>query len=84
VVINSGERMGGTILLKIYQAGVGCRLFSQIRDLDGNLSWYAAHKEDVIEEHDADERIRKSIQQDPDLWVIEIESRDGNVPVDGL
>lgn len=84
VVINSGEKMGGTVLLKIYQAGVGCRLLSQMRDLDGNLSWYSAHDEDVIEEPDADERIRKSINRDPDLWVIEIESRDGSVPVDGL
>ena len=55
-----------------------------MRDFDGNLSWYPAHDEQVIEERDADERIRKSIGRDPDLWVIEIESRDGSVPVDGL
>ena len=84
VVVNSGEKMGGTVLLKIYQAGVGCRLLSQMRDFDGNLSWYSAHDEQVIEERDADERIRKSIERDPDLWVIEIESRDGSVPIDGL
>ena len=84
VIINSGERMGGTVLLKIYQAGVGCRLMSQMRDLDGNLSWYPAHKEQVINERDADEHIQKSISRDPDLWVIEIESRDGTVPIDGL
>ncbi len=57
---------------------------SQMRDLDGNLSWYPAHEEQVINERDADERIQKSIGRDPDLWVIEIESRDGTVPVDGL
>jgi hypothetical protein len=84
VIINSGERMGGTVLLKIYQAGLGCRLMSQMRDLEGNLSWYPAHKEEVIDERNADEYIKNSINRDPDLWVIEIESRDGTVPVDGL
>tara|TARA_B100000530_G_C15508640_1_gene309601 strand:- start:43 stop:375 length:333 start_codon:yes stop_codon:yes gene_type:complete len=84
VIINSGERMGGTVLLKIYQAGLGCRLMSQMRDLEGNLSWYPAHKEEMIDERDADEYIKNSIKRDPDLWVIEIESRDGTVPVDGV
>ena len=84
VIINSGERMGGTVLLKIYQAGLGCRLMSQMRDLEGNLSWYPAHKEEVIDERNADEYIKNSINRDPDLCVIEIESRDGTVPVDGL
>ncbi len=57
---------------------------SQMRDLEGNLSWYPAHKEEMIDERDADEYIKNSIKRDPDLWVIEIESRDGTVPVDGV
>jgi hypothetical protein len=84
VVIQSGEKMGGAVMLKIYQPGVGCRLLSQMRDLDGRLAWYPAHKEETIEERDADERIRRATGSDPDLWVIEIESHDGTVPVDGL
>ena len=45
---------------------------SQMRDLDGNLSWYPAHKEEVIDERNADEYIKNSINRDPDLWVIAI------------
>ena len=48
-----------------------------MRDLDGRLAWYPAHKEDTIPESDADERIRRAVERDPDLWVIEIETRDG-------
>jgi hypothetical protein len=83
-VVNRGERMGGTVMLKIYQAGVGCRLLSQLRDLDGKLSWYSAHADEIIDERTADEQISRTIARDSDLWVIEIESRDGSVPVDGL
>ena len=81
VVIHKGERMGGTVMLKLYRHGVGCRLLSQMRDLDGRLAWYPAHREEVIAETDADDRIRRAIERDPDLWVIEIESRDGSNPL---
>ena len=80
VVIHKGEKMGGTVMLKLYQHGVGCRVFSQMRDLDGRLAWYPAHKEAVIPESDADERIRRAVERDPDLWVVEVESRDGTIP----
>ena len=32
VVIHKGERMGGTVMLKLYQHGTGCRLLSQMRE----------------------------------------------------
>jgi len=82
VVIHKGEKMGGTIMLKIYQPGIGCRLLSQMRDLDGTLSWYPAHKEDLIDEPEADERIRRAIDRDPELWVVEMETRDGTIPLE--
>ena len=82
VVIHKGEKMGGTVMLKVYQAGIGCRLLSQMRDLDGKLSWYPAHKEDINEEREADEHIRRAVDRDPDLWVIEMETRDGTIPLD--
>jgi len=78
IVVHKGERMGGAVMLKTFQPGVGCRLMSQMRDLDGRLAWYPAHKEEVIPEPDADERIRRAVDRDPDLWVIEIETRDGS------
>jgi hypothetical protein len=80
VVVHKGERMGGTVLLKIYQHGVGCRLLSQMRDLDGRLAWYPAHKEGAIDESRAGEYIRRAVDRDPDLWVIEVEARDGSNP----
>ena len=55
-----------------------------MRNLDGQLIWITTHKEDFIEEEKADALVQKSIERDPDLWVIEIESHDGRIPVDGL
>ncbi len=80
VVVRRGEAKGGTVLLKIYQPDSGCRLLSQMRDLDGKLDWFPAHKEDFIAEADADARIARAIERDPDLWVVEVETRDGRHP----
>ena len=57
---------------------------SQMRDLDGNLSWYNPHKENFIQEPDADSLIEMSISRDPDLWVIEIDTKDGKVPIENI
>jgi len=84
VVVHSGERMGGTVMLKVYQPGVGCRLMAQTRDLDGRLGWYKAHKEELLAEPEADALIARAIKRDPDLWVIEVETRDGRHPFEDI
>ncbi len=81
-VIHSGEKMGGTVLFKVYQPPGRCRLLSQMRDLDGNIEWYQLHKEEALDEVEASARVRKSLERDPDLWVIEVETRDGELPFD--
>ena len=79
-VIHSGERMGGTVMVKIYMAGTGCRLVSQTRDLDGRMGWYRPHKDDIVPEPEASALIERAIGRDPDLWVVEVETRDGRNP----
>ena len=78
-----GEMNTGTILLKINNLEGACRLLMQQRDLDGNLGWMNAKREDLVEEQDADQYIQRAISRDPDLWVIEIEDRDINNPFEG-
>ena len=50
--------------------------------LDGRRGWYKAHKDEQVPEADADALIRRAIERDPDLWVIEVETRDGRSPFD--
>ncbi len=78
-----GEKNTGTILLKINNLEGACRLLIQQRDLDGNLGWMNAKREELVEEQDADQYIQRAISRDPDLWVIEIEDRDINNPFEG-
>lgn len=83
VVSRRGEAKGGTLILKVNQLEDGCRVLSQMRDLDGNLGWLAAFDGATVPESEADEYIARAVGRDPDLWVVEIESRDGWHPFDG-
>jgi len=83
VVVRKGEAKGGTLLIKLNQLEGGCRVLTQARDLDGRLAWLAAFKGALVPEAEADDYIGRAVARDPDLWVIEIEHREGWHPFDG-
>ena len=82
-VVRKGEAMGGTLLLKINQLEAGCRVLSQMRDLDGRLGWLAAFDGALVAETEADGYIARAVERDPDVWVVEIEERNGRHPFEG-
>ena len=82
-VARKGELTGGMVLLKINQLEQGCRVLTQTRDLDGRLGWLPALDGKLSSEADADAYIARAVERDPDLWVVEIEDRDGNHPFEG-
>ena len=82
-VARRGEPHGGILLLKLNQLERGCRLLSQTRDLDGRIAWLPALKGALVAEDEADGYIARAVERDPDLWVVEIEHRDGWHPFEG-
>ena len=82
-VARRGEKTGGIVLLKLNLLEAGCRVLTQSRDLDGRLGWLPALKGALVPEADADAYIERAVYRDPDLWVIEIEDRDGRHPFEG-
>ena len=83
MVVRKGEAKGGIVVLKINQLDQGCRVLSQTRDFDGKLAWLAAFKGELVAESEADDYIGRAVARDPDLWVVEIEHRDGWHPFEG-
>jgi len=82
-LLRRGEPERGTVLLKLNQIEAGCRILTQARDLDGRLGWLAALGGKLVPEAEADAYITRAVERDPDLWVIEIEDRNGRHPFDG-
>jgi hypothetical protein len=82
-VVNRGDNAGGLVLLKISDMAGQCRVLTQQRNLDGDLLWMAALKEEVVDEKSANEYIARACNRDPDLWVIEVEDRNMKNPFNG-
>lgn len=73
-VLHKGERMNGLLLLKIHSKTSGYfQLLTQQRNFDGVLEWISVFSENEAEEAQVDAYIKRSIDRDPDLWVIEVE-----------
>ena len=83
MVARRGETSGGLLLLKLNQLEQGCKVLSQARDLDGKMGWMAAFEGRLVPEAEADAYIERAVSRDPDLWVVEIEDRQGRHPFEG-
>lgn len=70
-----GDKTGGMVLQKISNMAGQCRLMGLQRDLLGKLVWINVLQDEVVEESEADAYVRRAIERDPDLWVVEIEDR---------
>ncbi len=82
-VLRRGDRHGGMVILKVNRLEAGCRVLTQTRDLDGDLAWLPALDGALVPEAEADEYIARQTARDPDIWVVEIESRDGDHGFEG-
>ncbi|KZD10580.1 hypothetical protein AUP43_18330 [Oceanibaculum pacificum] len=82
-VLRKGAEAGATVILRINRLEQGCQVLSQARDMDGNLGWLAAFDGALVDDAQADAYIERAVQRDPDLWVVEVETRTGEHPFPG-
>jgi hypothetical protein len=83
-VTHRGEKAGGTVALRlILPQRQGCRVLTQARDMDGNMGWMAAFEGRVVPEEEAEAYLARLISRDPDVWVVDLETRDGSHPFPG-
>jgi hypothetical protein len=78
VVVRRGDPHRGVVIVKLHRVGTGFQVITQIRDLEGALSWRPAHGKEFVAEPEADRYIERQVAYDPDLWVIEVEMRAGD------
>jgi hypothetical protein len=82
-IVNKGAPATGTVMLKLFAPGQGARVLQQQRDRNGEMGWLAMFEGALVEEAKADDYIRRSVDRDPDLWVIEVEDRELKNPFEG-
>lgn len=82
-VTSKGDATAGAIIIKLNTLDGNARSYQRSYDLDGNRIWAT-----LLEgaEADVDASLAKQRSFDPDIWVIEVEDKDGRhlLDEDGL
>lgn len=74
-VVRKGDERGGTVLVKVYNpADRSARLYTEAFGPDGDRLWIQPV---TGPESELDAYIERQRGYDPDLWVVEIEDREG-------
>jgi len=80
-VVRMGSEEAGALILKVNKLDGTCLVLNQARDGKGNLVW-AQPLGGWTPEARAAEWCDKQVKFDPDLWIVEIEDRQGRAFVD--
>lgn len=83
VVARRGDADSGAVILKLNRRETGCLALVQARVGEGELVWMRATGEAPVPESECDAYVAKAVSRDPDLWVVEIEDREGRQFFDG-
>ena len=75
-VVRKGSEEAGAILLKISRLDGTSTVLNQARNSEGDLVW-AKPLGDSVEEEKASAWFERQIKFDPDIWIVEIEDRQG-------
>jgi hypothetical protein len=76
-VLQRGERESGTIMLVLCARGTENRSYERMPQLDGIRQWHCSRRELENNREDFDLYIKRRGEQDPDLWILELDIADG-------
>lgn len=80
-IARRGDPDAGAVAVKLYLGQGAARLYIQSRDLDGHAVWREPFEE-IADETKIDAWLEKEATIDPDLWVVEIEDKEGRAFLD--
>lgn len=82
MVRRKGDPDAGSIIIRIDRLNGFSRLLTQVRDANGQRCWLSALGEDTAPDAEVEAYIERRLASDPDIWILEIEDRDGRYEAD--
>lgn len=76
-IVRRGDNTSGSVLVKVNRLDGRACVLSPARQVSGIGIWMRGTGPEDVSEADADAYISRSLSFDPDLWVVEIEDREG-------
>lgn len=83
-VLARGERDAGTLLVVLVERGADAKAFERLPQLDGSRKWSLAKVQNPEDPLELQAYLDRRRTQDPDLWIIELDVRDGERFIDEL
>ncbi|MCA1971466.1 MAG: DUF1491 family protein [Caenispirillum sp.] len=77
MVVRRGDADAGAILVKVNAFAAGCVVLAQVTDGQGRARWMQGTGPSPVDDATAEAYIARQAKYDEDLWVVELESRDG-------
>lgn len=75
-VARKGDDRAGTVIVKVFNTSTRrARLYSEAFGPDGERLWMQPVESEF--ESELDQYLERQTQYDPDLWIVEIEDREG-------
>ena len=81
-VVSHGDDTAGAIIVKVNKLNGDAVLFERSFSLEENISQWSKCKSG--DEKELDELLSRQLSRDSDLWIVEIESRQGNAYLDDI
>lgn len=82
VVRRRGDPDAGSILLRIDRLDGRSTVLSQVRNAEGTRCWLSALGAEPAPDMDVEAYLERRLKTDPDIWIVEIEDRDGRYAPD--
>ena len=83
-VLARGERDAGTLIVVVLGRDRDSRIYERMPQLDGTRAWSLARAEDPAKPGEFEAYLDRRKTQDPDLWIVELDVRDGERFIDGV
>ena len=77
MVVRKGDDTAGSMILKISTLDGRAKALVPGYAMDGDRVWRSQPENAPVPENEVDEYVSRAVQRDPDLWVVEIEDREG-------
>ena len=81
-VVSHGDDTAGAIIVKVNKLNGDAVLFERSFSVDKNINQWS--KFESGDEKELDELLSRQLSRDRDLWIVEIESREGNPFLDDI
>jgi hypothetical protein len=89
VLRRRGAAEAGAIFIKLDRLDGRAALYapapqSELAEAERGVErlWRRAHREEWVEPAEVERRLKREIEFDPDLWIVEVEDRDGHARLD--